>query len=465
MTNAVEIVKVPIHEGEPAADPFSSDLFGSNGKTDMSELPSELGDPERELQRPASWTARLPRIYRKLLESSFDEKLPAQLPAALSKAIEEALAEVVFAEPGHVRCRLESIAECDLFAESADLARAGNLAVQIVFEPSQAYAVLMVGGSFVHRIIDKIFGPSGHESSNRISPIEMAIAEFLAARAVARMNDSLGNEFFSVGEASLMPTEFFSEHEAGAKACLDVRTESFSRSFQVLISRGFLSGLKKTGSILDSDRDESGAAKLFRSVRAVPLRAQIGSTRLDAATLSFLEPGDVVIVEESQLNFHHGSPRGELRLLAGAGNNFVLTGELRTELGGMNVLLKDILSREAVNASHTAGSIMEDKKPGEVEWDEGSGAEVNDENVEPQESNEISAAVENLQLRLRVELAGKKISLREINSLRVGQVIDLGRGPTDSVDLVMDGSDETVAVGELVDIEGRLGVRLTKVFL
>jgi flagellar motor switch/type III secretory pathway protein FliN len=470
VTNAVEIVSTPIRDNEPAADPFSSDIFGSNNKTTAPEPPGGIADSEklyleRELQRPASWAAHLPRISRRLLESGFDEKLPTQLPDTLSKAIEEALGDVVFVGSGRVRCTLESIAECDLFADSTASGRAGNLAVQIVFEPTQSYAVVMIGGSFVHRIIDGIFGPSGYESSNRISPIEMAIAEFLAARAVARINDSLGNDFFSVGETSLMPTEFFKELEVGAKARIEVQTDSALQLFQVLMSRGFLSGLKKAGSIFDSDSDELGAAKLFRTVRAVPLRAQIGSTRLDAATLSFLEPGDVVIVEESQLNFHHGSPRGELRLLAGAGNNFVLTGELSTELGAMNILLKDILSREAVINNYTARSIMEDKKSGEVEWEEGNGAEVNAAAVERQEGNEISASVENLQLRLRVELAGKKMSLREINDLRVGQVIDLGRGPTDSVNLVADGSDETVAAGELVDIEGRLGVRLTKVFI
>lgn len=472
MTNAVEIVSTPIPENEPIPDPFASDLFGSNGKANMSEPLPAIGDSEEpsivvsELKHLSSWTARLPKISRKLLESSFwDEKLPSQLPDSLAKALEEALGEIVFAESDPARCRLESIVECDLFAESADRARAGNLAIQILFEPTQSCASVMIEGSFVHRLIDKIFGPSGYEPTNKVSPIEMAIAEFLAARVVARINDSLGDEFFSVGEASLTPSELFSEHEVGAKACLEVKSESFVHRFQVLASRGFLSGLKKIDSTSDSEADERKAVKLFQTMLSVPLRAQIGTTRLEAATLSFLEPGDVVIVEESQLAWDHGSPQGTLRLLAGAGTNVVLTGELTTDknAGGMRVLVKDISSREVVNDRHTNGFIMEDIKPDEIELEEAS--QEAEQAVEAPESNEISASVGNLQLRLRVELAGNKMSLREINSLRVGQVIDLGRGPTDSVNLVTDGSDETVAVGELVDIEGRLGVRLTKVFI
>jgi flagellar motor switch/type III secretory pathway protein FliN len=461
-----------MNEGEPAADPFSSDLFGSDAKSNAAERIVDVGDPQKpavkpELKRTPSWMDGLPKISRKMLESSGDEKLPDQLPDVLVKAIEDALSEVVFAESGRVRCRLEAIAQCDLFAEASGLAKGGDLAVRIVFEPVQSYASAIVGSGFVHRIIDKIFGPSGQETSNRISPIEMAIAEFLAVRVVAHINDRLGNEFFSFAEASLAPAEIFNEHEAGVKACIEVQTEDHSQVFQVLISRGFLSGLKKT-SVFDSEADERRAAKLFRTMRSVPLRAQIGSTQLDAATLSFLEPGDIVIIEESQISWNDGSPQGELRLLAGSGNNFVLTGDLKTAnagLGGISVLLKDISSREAVNDSQAARFFMEDKQPDEVAWDEGSHANGAEESVEPQETNEISASLENLQLRLRVELAGKKISLREINSLRVGQVIDLERGPTDSVDLVTDGSDQAVAVGELVDIDGRLGVRLTKVFV
>lgn len=476
MTQAVEIASSPISESEPAADPFSADLFGTNGENSTSDpLPADADKPATQTgsQRPASWTARLPKISRKLLESSLgNEKLPAELPEILSKAIEQAMGDVVFAGSGPVHCKLGSIAECDLLAEAAAAGKAGNLAIQIVLEPTQSFASGLVGGSFVHSIIDRIFGSSGYEASNKISPIEMAIAEFLAVKVVAHINDSLGNEFFSVGEVSLTPIELFSENEAGAKACIELQGESVFQSFQILISRGFLSGLKQTEAIFNSDSDKKRAAKLFQMTASVPLRAQIGSTRLEAAALSFLEPGDVVIIEESRLDWNGGSPEGELRLLAGAGSNFVITGEIvkgkSAELG-MSVLVKDILSKEAVNDSYAAGSIiMEDKKPVAGEWEEGSGTKENDASevgVGEQESNEMSASVENLQLRLRVELGGNKMSLREINSLHVGQVIDLGRGPTDSVNLVTDGSDESVAVGELVDIEGRLGVRLTKVFL
>lgn len=469
MTNALETISIPMPETD-LADPFLSDIFASNGETHLSDPPSDiLEDPEPASQNPYDWTSRLPIVSRKLLASSVaDEKFPEQIPEVLCTAIEEALIEVVFAGSGKIRCQLGSIAECDLFEEAAASSKIGSLAIPIVLEQGQSLAAVMVGGGFVHRVTDKLFGASGKVASNKISPIEIAIAEFLAARAITNINGGLGDAFFSVAEASLMPTDLFNEHEVGTKAFLEIQGQDFSQSFPLLISRGFFSGLKNISGIADSEPDRRNHSKLLRAVRSIPVRAQIGSTRLDSATLRFLEPGDIVLVENSPIDWHCGSPKGEVRLMAGAGNNFVLSGELKTNDNsghrGIRVLITDISSREAVE-ERTARLIMEDKKTVDVELEEVSQVEDKIEMAESEENNEMSVAVENLQLRLRVELAGNRMSLREINDLRVGQVIDLGRGPNDSVSLITDGSDEMVATGELVDIDGSLGVRLTKVFL
>ncbi len=67
-----------------------------------------------------------------------------------------------------------------------------------------------------------------------------------------------------------------------------------------------------------------------------------------------------------------------------------------------------------------------------------------------------------LLLTLHVELAARRIRLDELAQLRPGQVVDLGCNATDPIDLVTE--DRRIARGELVDIEGRLGVRITQVF-
>ena len=57
-----------------------------------------------------------------------------------------------------------------------------------------------------------------------------------------------------------------------------------------------------------------------------------------------------------------------------------------------------------------------------------------------------------------VELGRVNVSATDILGLRAGQIIELVRSPKDPVDLVVDG--KRVGQGELVEIEGELGVRI-----
>ncbi len=62
-----------------------------------------------------------------------------------------------------------------------------------------------------------------------------------------------------------------------------------------------------------------------------------------------------------------------------------------------------------------------------------------------------------------VAVLGKKtVSVKEIVSLRMGQVVELGRLPNEAIDLVANG--KLIAKGEVVEIDGRLGVRILKMF-
>ena len=52
------------------------------------------------------------------------------------------------------------------------------------------------------------------------------------------------------------------------------------------------------------------------------------------------------------------------------------------------------------------------------------------------------------------------VSVKDLMNYQMGQVIDLGRPPAETVDLVASG--KLFARGELVDIDGKLGVRIVK---
>lgn len=62
-----------------------------------------------------------------------------------------------------------------------------------------------------------------------------------------------------------------------------------------------------------------------------------------------------------------------------------------------------------------------------------------------------------------VAVMGKKtITVKDLVSLKKGQVVELNRFPNEAVDLVANG--KLMAKGELVEIEGKLGIRIIKIF-
>ena len=73
-------------------------------------------------------------------------------------------------------------------------------------------------------------------------------------------------------------------------------------------------------------------------------------------------------------------------------------------------------------------------------------------------SVEGAELLNDIPLQIAVELSRVSASAEEVVSLKIGQVIDLHRVPGEPVDLSVNG--KIVARGELVEVEGHLGVRI-----
>lgn len=70
----------------------------------------------------------------------------------------------------------------------------------------------------------------------------------------------------------------------------------------------------------------------------------------------------------------------------------------------------------------------------------------------------INQVLENILIPLVVELGRVSLTISGIGELKDGSIIELSRTPSDAVDLVVAG--KSIGKGELVDIEGDLGVRI-----
>ena len=81
----------------------------------------------------------------------------------------------------------------------------------------------------------------------------------------------------------------------------------------------------------------------------------------------------------------------------------------------------------------------------------------------PQESSVVKDLLDlspDLAVQVTVVLSRREATVRDLLGLRMGQVVELDKSPTDAVDIVAGG--KIIGKGELVDVEGKLGIRILK---
>lgn len=74
--------------------------------------------------------------------------------------------------------------------------------------------------------------------------------------------------------------------------------------------------------------------------------------------------------------------------------------------------------------------------------------------------SESAEFVQSVPVTIVVELGRRSMTIADVSRLRLGQIIDLQRIPSEPVDLTVDG--KVIGKGELVDVDGDLGVRILK---
>lgn len=458
-------------------DPFAVDFFGGKNPLIEENEPSsekESGSAGKRpgTQKKSDWYKHLPRITNAEAEfSNHISNLPENLTETAAKIIAETFARYTFRPAESIGCVPVSVTEINLNEAVSRLSETSQIFLTIGCQPGNSSAIVALNNGFARTLIDSMLGGQGSEFGNphKLSPIETTIVEFLAANVLSAVNDFLGDALLILQAVKNEPQNSSDPFERGAEIVFNLELGDFKGIVSLIAPPKFLALLEKAQNPLLTRK--SGGKKLtdFEKIaRLLDLHLQIGTTFLDAASLLFLEPDDIVLIEQPQISLRDENYAGIFQVYAGCGKNFRLRGTVgNTESGGnLQFRIEEILSEEA-RRNFTPAKFKMDEKENEL------AEAANPENDSPATENtgeeifddQISPSLENIQIALRVEIAGSKISLRELQNLRSGQIIALGCSPTDPVRLVTDNNEEPVATGELVEIEGQLGVRLTKVFI
>lgn len=191
------------------------------------------------------------------------------------------------------------------------------------------------------------------------------------------------------------------------------------------------------------------------------LRAEIGYAEILRRDLSSLRVKDVVLLDALSARPDRGEG-GTAKLRVGMGR----VGRMDAE-----VFLEDDVFKARITA-FVLGDAAFQRAPAESEDAEGGGGgEDNEEYTNPEnqmapesqgagvdENNEGGDLLGDVPLQIAVELARVPVTAEDVVSLRAGQVIELHRSPGEPVELSVNG--KVVARGELVEVEGQIGVRV-----
>jgi flagellar motor switch protein FliM len=192
------------------------------------------------------------------------------------------------------------------------------------------------------------------------------------------------------------------------------------------------------------------------------VRAEIGNVEISAGELSQLRERDVVLVDSLSCRPDQGQG-GTAKLRVGYGRAGHLDAEILIDHGRFQAKVTGI----TVGAPPPPGAAED--SPEAPLADEGAGAEDVDESTTPgsvRGRNDVEDAqgaggadlMNDIPLQIAVELGRVSTTAEEVVALKVGHVFDLNRVAGEPLDLSVNG--KVVARGELVEIDGNLGIRI-----
>ncbi len=183
----------------------------------------------------------------------------------------------------------------------------------------------------------------------------------------------------------------------------------------------------------------------------VVLRARIATLDLTVEDRDALGPGDIVLLENHELSGTPADLQGSATIHVARGKN----GGIKTQLLWRNGRL-DLQISSIVLEQEPQQMADEESAPEEAQVEDGGEAPA-----EPADNMaENEGLLRDVPAPVSVELARLKMTTAQVIRLRAGQILRLGRGPDDPVDLVV--NNRIFARGELIEVDGELGVRLVQ---
>jgi flagellar motor switch protein FliM len=321
--------------------------------------------------------------------------------------------------------------------------------------PNKSRGLLEVDIALAHWAIDTLLGGTGEAVGLRpLTDIEEGVMTFVVLETLKTLAPSLDSSLPKLRLETIAPTlndagALLSEEESLAMVQLKAVFGGHTGFVRLFIPEGVLAlaeppfdaPVRRVRRIADA---QSHGARLGNV--SAWLRAEIGHVEVTAGDLAQLRERDVVLVDGLTARPDKGEG-GTVKLKLGLARAGYIAGEL-------------VLQNQAFVAKVTE-VVVGAPAPPASEGDGAAGAEdaARAGRANMQEGQAEGADLLNdIPLQVAVEIGRLPITAEEVVGLKVGHVFDLNRQVGEPLDLSVNG--KIVARGELVEVEGNLGIRI-----
>ena len=479
-------------------DPFAVDFFG------VKDTPLEIDDVQGETSQKNLITQKLNLgeiegldWYKYLStttteESLFSNKLlefPKYLNVSVIDCLIKTFARCTKLEKKNIKFEIESVEEVNLSDTLNGLNNQSQVFLTLNSNLNKHLAHIAIERKLSSELVDFILGGKGQENDSlrKLSAIEKTLIEFLGINILSDLYNDLSISNLNVLNVSNEIDVKLQKNVRGARITLDISIGKINGKIVFLSPIELLNSLENArASVFLKSTATEKFRKLNKKFKNFKTTVLLGTTSVNANDIPFLEKEDVVLIDKkSQFWNKH------IQVSVGDGTNYYVSGSFKTsdkkDILSDEIIfeVEEILSekdtwtqpkrekmdiKSEIESEKVVDNESKDNVSDDANLDEANNQKSFETNVERSpievEIDEDSlASLENVMVNLRVNLGGRRLSLGEVQEIRVGQIIELGCRPTDPVEIVTDGDNKPIATGELLEIEGHLGVRLTKILV
>ena len=193
---------------------------------------------------------------------------------------------------------------------------------------------------------------------------------------------------------------------------------------------------------------------------AFPVRALIGHADLTIAEMQELAPRDVVLLDEYLVD-----PRGELWLSLPVGQGLRIREEASSYIVTQGWTTLSSLASSMTDTPQTES--MEQDAPGaNLDAENPQSQTATDTDTDDRESSQMNPSddvhggaidMDSIPVRLTFDLGEQHMTLAELRRMQVGETLNLQR-PLSDGPVTIRANGAVVGTGDLVDVEGRIGV-------